>query len=153
MAKKFLTPVRPPALSSDPAVGPEGSIYYNSSSKKLRLSDGTSWQDLVGSGGGGSTTIEVRDTPPLSPTEGTIYYNTQERTFKGYNGIIWFDVAGPKELIDHVHYTDGYVRNADYGNYVDLGNYIVSMDGGNAFTNYSSAPNDDIIYGGNAYGN
>ena len=40
------------------------------------------------------------------------------------------------------------MRFADYGNYVEFGNYIVSMDGGTASTSYASAPNNDIIDGG-----
>ena len=151
LGKRFLTPVAPPALPSDPEIGVEGSIYYNTSIGALKVSDGTSWNTITSGGGGGSSqavSIEVRDSEP-SPYMGRIYFDSSENTIRAYNGHIWYDVAGPKELIDHDHYTDGYVRNADYGNYVEFNN-LVSMDGGTAFTSYASKPNDDIIDGGNA---
>jgi hypothetical protein len=152
MARKFLTPLAPPSLSTDPSTGIAGAIYYNTSSNVLKFYDGFEWQAIgAGSGGGGTTTtIQALDTAPESPSQGSIYFDIQEQTIKTFNGNIWYDVAGPKNLIDHVHYTDGYVRHADYGNYVEYGNYIVSMDGGTASTDYSSAPNDDIIDGGSA---
>ena len=96
--------------------------------------------------------IQQLDEAPNSPSQGDIYFDTIEQTIKTYNGTIWYDVAGPKELIDHQHYAgEGYVRHADYGNYVEFNN-VVSMDGGNASSNYSSAPNNDIIDGGTANG-
>ena len=153
MAKKFLTPVAPPALASDPASGVAGAIYYNTTSNALKFYNGTTWTAIgTGAGGGGTATgIQALDTAPESPSQGSIYFDTTEQTIKTYNGNIWYDVAGPKELIDHQHYAgEGYVKHADYGNYVEFGNYIVSMDGGTASSNYSSAPNNDIIDGGNS---
>lgn len=151
MSRKFLTPIAPPSLSSDPAQALAGAIYFNTSSNVLKFYNGTEWTEIgSGSGGGQSGLLEVLSEAPSSPTQGRIYFDSQEMTIKAYNGNIWYDVAGPKELIDHVHYSDGYVRHADYGNYVQYGNYIVSMDGGTASTDYSLAPNDDIIDGGNA---
>ena len=154
MARKFQTPIAPPALSSDPSEAVTGAIYFNTTSSVLKFYDGTAWAAIgTGSGGGGgtATAIQALDTAPSSPSQGTVYFDTTEQTIKTYNGNIWYDVAGPKELIDHQHYAgEGFVRHADYGNYVEFGNYIVSMDGGEASTNYSSAPNNDIIDGGAA---
>ena len=151
MAKKFLSPIAPPQLASDPESGVNGAFYYNTTSNVLKFYNGTAWV-AIGTGGGGSSTataIETLDTPPSSPSQGRVYFDTTEQTIKAYNGTIWYDVAGPKELIDHQHYAgEGFVRNADYGNYVEFGNYIVSMDGGTSSSNYSSAPNNDIIDGG-----
>lgn len=156
MARKFLSPVTPPALSSDPAVGPAGSIYYNTSLGALKISNGTIWETLTGGGGGSSSasSIQALDTAPSSPSMGSVYFDTSENTIKAYDGYVWYDVAGPKEILDHQHYAgEGFVRNVDYGNYVEFGNYIVSIDGGTALSDFSSAPNNDIIDGGNAYGN
>lgn len=150
MARKFLTPLAPPSLSTDPSSSIAGAIYYNTSDNVLKFYNGTAWQAIGAGGGGTATTIQALDTAPISPSQGSVYFDTQEQTIKTFNGTIWYDVAGPKNLIDHVHYTDGYVRHADYGNYVEYGNYIVSMDGGTASSDYSSAPNDDIIDGGSA---
>jgi hypothetical protein len=151
VAKKFLTPVTPPSLASDPASGVSGAIYYNTTSNVLKFYNGTAWS-AIGTGGGGSGTsnsLEVLDTAPNSPAQGRIYFDSAENTIKIYNGTIWYDVAGPKELLDHQHYAgDGLVRHVDYGQYVSELNYIVSMDGGTASSSYASAPNNDIIDGG-----
>ena len=154
MAKKFLTPVTPPTLASDPATGITGAIYYNTASNVLKYYNGSAWT-VIGSGGGGgggsSNSLEVLSNAPASPSKGRIYFDSSENTIKIYNGTIWYDVAGPKELLDHQHYAgEGLVRHVDYGQYVDELNYIVSMDGGTASTSYASAPNNDIIDGGSA---
>ncbi len=153
MARKFLTPVTPPSLASDPASGVAGAIYYNTTANVLKFYNGTTWS-AVGTGGGGSGTsnsLEVLDTAPNSPAQGRIYFDSAENTIKIYNGTIWYDVAGPKELLDHQHYAgEGLVRHVDYGQYVSELNYIVSMDGGTASSSYASAPNNDIIDGGSA---
>ena len=154
MARKFLTPIAPPALSSDPSNGTTGSIYYNTSLNALKYYNGSAWT-VIGSGGGGgggtgtSNALEVLSDAPSSPSQGRIYFDSTENTIKIYNGTIWYDVAGPKELLDHQHYAgDGLVRHVDYGQYVSELNYIVSMDGGTASSSYASAPNNDIIDGG-----
>ena len=146
MARKFLTPVTPPSLASDPVGGVAGAIYYNTTSNVLKFYNGTTWTAI---GSGTATTIQPLSTAPNSPTQGSIYFDTEEQTIKTYNGTVWYDVAGPKELLDHQHYAgDGLVRHVDYGQYVSDLNYIVSMDGGTASTSYASAPNNDIIDGG-----
>lgn len=152
MARKFLTPVTPPTLATDPASGVAGAIYYNTTSNVLKFYNGTTWTAIgTGVGGGAATTIQALDSAPNSPTQGSIYFDTEENTIKTYNGTIWYDVAGPKELLDHQHYAgEGLVRHVDYGQYVSDLNYIVSMDGGTASTSYASAPDNDIIDGGNA---
>jgi hypothetical protein len=150
VARKFLTPITPPALTADPSGGSAGSIYYNTVIGALKIYDGTTWSTLTG-GGGTTTAIQPLAEAPVSPTQGQVYFDTSENTIKAYNGTIWYDVAGPKELLDHQHYAgEGFVRHVDYGQYVSELNYIVSMDGGTASSDYSSAPNNDIIDGGNA---
>jgi hypothetical protein len=84
-------------------------------------------------------------TPPASPVTGQMYYNTEERTIKAYNGEIWYDVAGPKEILGHTHYTDGDIRTVDYGNYAANTDYVVSINGGGASTEFN-----DSIDGGTA---
>lgn len=145
MAKKFLTPITPPALSSDPAVAPAGSIYYNTAISALKISNGTIWETI--SGGGSTTSIQVSATAPSSPTEGTLYFDTLEGTVKVYNGYVWYDAGGPREIIDHTHYAgEGRVRDAWYGEYVV--DELVFIDGGTSSTVYS----DDIIDGGTSNG-
>ena len=149
MAKQFKTTIAPPSLSSDPTGTVAGEIYYNTTAGALKIYNGSTWSAIAGSGAANS--FEVLSTSPASPAQGRTYFDSSENTIKVYNGTIWYDVAGPKELIDHQHYAgEGLVKYADYGNYVEFGNYIVSMDGGTASTSYASAPNDDIIDGGAA---
>jgi hypothetical protein len=144
MAKKFLTPITPPALSADPSDVSAGSIYYNTVASALKIYNGTTWS-LV-SGGGSSNSIEVLNASPASPSQGRVYFDSTENTIKIYNGSIWYDVAGPKEMLDHQHYAgEGLVRYTVYGGYVDDTN-IVFMDGGTA----SSVFSNEIIDGGAA---
>lgn len=151
MAKQFKTPIAPPALNSDPSGTYAGEIYYNTVSGALKIFNGTTWSLLTGSGGGSGTSnsFEVLATAPSAPSQGRTYFDSSENTIKVFNGTIWYDVSGPKELLDHTHFAgEGGVRTLDYGNYVEYGNYIVSLDGGTATTDYTTTPNDDIIDGG-----
>jgi hypothetical protein len=154
MAKQFKTTIAPPALSTDPIGTYAGEIYYNTVSSALKIFNGSTWALLTGSGGEGtgtSNSFEVLPDAPVSPAQGRVYFDSSENTIKVYNGNIWYDVAGPKELLDHQHYAgEGLVRHVDYGQYVSDLNYIVSMDGGTASTSYASAPDNDIIDGGEA---
>lgn len=152
MAKKFLTPITPPALSADPAIGPVGSIYYNTTDSALKISNGTTWEAITAGGGGvGSiTSIQALSTAPNSPTRGTVYFDTLESTIKVFNGYVWYDAGGPKELIDHTHHTTysgvGLVKEAWYGDYVV--DDQIFINGGDSTTIFS----DDIIDGGTSNG-
>lgn len=142
MAKKFLTPITPPALSSDPSGGTAGSIYYNTVAGALKIYNGTTWAAISGSGAANS--IEVLNESPVSPAQGRVYFDSTENTIKIWNGNIWYDVAGPKEMLDHQHFAgDGFVRYAVYGGYVEDAN-VVFMDGGTSTSTFT----DDIIDGG-----
>lgn len=55
MAKRFLSTINLPKLSSDPGSGSEGEIYYNTTSDKVRFYNGSAWADLTSSGGGGAS--------------------------------------------------------------------------------------------------
>jgi hypothetical protein len=142
VAKKFLTPITPPALSSDPSGGTAGSIYYNTVAGALKIYNGTTWAAISGSGAANS--IEVLNESPVSPAQGRVYFDSTENTIKIWNGNIWYDVAGPKEMLDHQHFAgEGFVRYAVYGGYVDDTN-VVFMDGGTSTSTFT----DDIIDGG-----
>jgi hypothetical protein len=142
VAKKFLTPITPPALSSDPSGGTAGSIYYNTVAGALKIYNGTTWAAISGSGAANS--IEVLNESPVSPAQGRVYFDSTENTIKIWNGNIWYDVAGPKEMLDHQHFAgDGFVRYAVYGGYVEDAN-VVFMDGGTSTSTFT----DDIIDGG-----
>jgi hypothetical protein len=114
MSKRFLTPVAPPALGSDPANGVSGAIYYNTVLNKLKVYNGTSWTPI----GGAATALEVLPDDPETGVQGQIYFNSNQQTFRGFNGIVWYDVGGPKAILEHDHAIDGLVNSVDYGNYV-----------------------------------
>lgn len=146
MAKKFLTPLVPPRLASDPSGAVEGAIYYNTVVNSLKFYDGTTWSLIGGGGSGTSNALEVLEEAPSSPSQGRLYFDTTERTIKIYNGNIWYDVAGPKEILNHTHYAgEGPVRDVQYGGYVTSD--LVFVDGGNSGTTLFTG---DILDGGNA---
>jgi hypothetical protein len=141
MTKKFLTPIAPPALATDPSVATPGAIYYNSATGKLRIYSGSSWGNVA-------TGVAVLPEPPTTPALGELYFDTSENTFKGYNGQVWYDVAGPKEILEHTHsQSTGIVEEVTYGEYVDDSRIFASS--GTA----SSSFIDTYIDGGNASGN
>jgi hypothetical protein len=141
MSKKFLTPIAPPALSTDPSVAVPGAIYYNSATGKLRVYSGTEWGNV-------SSGVPVLAEAPVNPSLGELYFDTSENTFKGYNGQVWYDVAGPKEILEHTHNgTTGIVEEVNYGEYVDDSRIFANSG------NVSSSFINDYIDGGNASGN
>lgn len=145
MAKKFLTPVVPPVLTSDPSGGIEGAIYFNTSINALKFYNGTNWVEISQAGGAtAASSIRTLSTAPSSPEKGDVYFDTAENVIKMYNGVSWSDVGGPKSLLAHVHNYDGSVGYISYGEFVNTS--IVSYDAGNA----SSTTFNDILDGGNA---
>jgi hypothetical protein len=146
MAKKFLTPVVPPALSVDPANAVSGAIYYNTAVNSLKFYNGSTWSVIGTGAGGAANSITALSEAPSSPSAGKIYFDTVEQTIKFYNGYIWYDVAGPKEILDHTHYAgEGPVRDVQYSGYVT--DNLVFVDGGNSGTTLFTG---DIIDGGNS---
>lgn len=145
MAKKFLTPVVPPALSSDPS-GVAGGIYYNTSSNSLKFYNGSAWVALAASDGGSSATNLVINLSeaPSSPVKGQVYFNTVENVIKMYNGTSWSDVGGPKALLNHIHNYDGTVGYVSIGEFVP--DSVTAYDAGGAY----STTFNDILDGGGA---
>jgi hypothetical protein len=48
MAKRFLTPIALPSLSSDPFTTTAGALYFNSTDSTLKLYNGTAWVNVGG---------------------------------------------------------------------------------------------------------
>lgn len=48
MAKRFLTPVALPSLSSDPITTVTGAMYFNSVISKIKVYNGTGWESVGG---------------------------------------------------------------------------------------------------------
>jgi hypothetical protein len=60
MARKFLTPLSPPSLQSDPEFAIAGSIYYNTTSNLLKFYNGSSWVALTSGGSSENVLLEHR---------------------------------------------------------------------------------------------
>lgn len=54
MAKKFLTPLAAPSLSSAPSGAVQGWVYFDTTTQKFRVYTSSGWVDMevAGSGGG-----------------------------------------------------------------------------------------------------
>ncbi len=55
MAKRFLTPLNLPNLASDPETGAEGDLYFNTSTKTLKIYSNGVWSEVQGGGSSGAT--------------------------------------------------------------------------------------------------
>lgn len=71
MSRAFLTPIGAVPLSSNPASGTAGDIYYNSGDGTLRYYNGSSWTIVSTSSGATMST-----TAPSNPTNGQIWVDT-----------------------------------------------------------------------------
>jgi hypothetical protein len=98
MSKKFLTPVVPPSLGSDPAGAVSGAIYFNSGLNSLRYYDGSAWITIgAATEGAVANSVQIINSYSNSPQNGTIAYNTATNRFViAYNGI-WNEVAYKSE--------------------------------------------------------
>ena len=98
------------AKASDPTVDNDGDplnagdLYYNTSTNKMRVYDGSAWNDAIvdtngvvtktsatGSGELPSGTTAQRDG---SPSAGYIRFNSDEGSFEGYDGSAWGSIGG-----------------------------------------------------------
>jgi hypothetical protein len=57
MSTKALVPLNVLAKSSEPAGQRAGDLYFDTTTLKLRIYDGTLWNDIVGTGGAGQLQI------------------------------------------------------------------------------------------------
>jgi len=127
VARKFLTPLRPPVLSSDP-VGSEGDVYYNSVEKTLKLYDGWEWVAI------GTPTQQQSFVAPLvstysqgNHTNGAITFNTSTNRLAVYYGSAWNELAYVSEI--------GQGGGSSFPSYIDGGfattvAFADSLDGG-----------------------
>lgn len=90
-SRKFLVPANLLNLAEDPASGTSGDIYFNTTSDKLKIYDGTVWVEV---GAGGGSAITVSETAPVSPTIGDAWYQNTTGSFYVYDGSFWVEVNG-----------------------------------------------------------
>jgi hypothetical protein len=91
MTKKFLTGLRLVNLNSDPSVGSEGELYFNTSASVAKIYKSGLWSEL-GAGGGSETTVST--TEPVSPETGDAWYKNDTGEFYIYDGSYWVEVNG-----------------------------------------------------------
>jgi len=92
MAKKFLSTLKIVNLPSDPTVGSEGELYFNTSASVAKIYQAGAWSVLGAGGGGGSTTVST--TEPASPEIGDSWYKNDTGEFYIYDGTYWVEVNG-----------------------------------------------------------
>ena len=74
MATKLLSTQRIVNLSSDPASGSIGEIYFNTVDEELKVYTGSSWEPL----GGGESGVFYQANAPESPAIGDIWVDSDE---------------------------------------------------------------------------
>jgi hypothetical protein len=94
MAKKFLTSLKLVNLNSDPSVGSEGELYFNSSASVAKIYKSGAWSEL---GAGGGSNITVSTTEPVSPETGDAWYKNNTGELYIYDGTYWVEVNGVVE--------------------------------------------------------
>ena len=95
MAKKFLTGLTLVNLPSDPSVGSEGELYFNTSASVAKIYKEGAWSEL---GAGGGAAITVSTTEPASPNIGDAWYKNDTGEFYVYDGTYWVEVNGTISL-------------------------------------------------------
>jgi hypothetical protein len=58
MSTKALVPINVLAMGTEPAGQRTGDLYFDTSTQKLRIYDGTLWIDIIGTGGSAGQQID-----------------------------------------------------------------------------------------------
>jgi hypothetical protein len=96
MAKRFLTPINLSNLSSDPASGSEGDLYFNTTDNVVKIYIDSAWTELTGGGGGGA--ISVSASAPVIANEGDGWFDNTDGKFYVYDGSFWVEAAQTETL-------------------------------------------------------
>ena len=128
-SRKFLVPANLLNLDVDPTSGTSGDIYFNTTSDKLRIHDGTSWINV-----GGGSSITVSQTAPVDPVIGSGWFDNVTGDFFIYDGSFWVEVNGtienpPLTQEEIQDYAAPLLNHANHENvtatYDDLNNQII----------------------------
>jgi hypothetical protein len=92
MTKRLLSVQRIVNLSSDPATGNAGELYYNTAINAFKYYNGTSWSEIQG--GGGGATVTVSETAPVSPEVGDLWYDSSVAKLFIYYDSTWVEAGG-----------------------------------------------------------
>ena len=87
MTKRFLTPINLVNLSSDPATGSEGDLYFNTTDNVVKIYVDGVWTELQGGGGGGASVLYMAEQPDVTGLEiGTIWVDSNASVSGGGGG-------------------------------------------------------------------
>lgn len=93
MSKKYKVPINLVGLSSDPAEGSPGDIYFNTVSDVIKIYANDAWRDLSTYSGA----VIVGTTAPADPLEGQLWYDNDASQVFVYDGSYWVEIAlGPQ---------------------------------------------------------
>jgi len=147
MAKKFLTSLKLVNLNSDPSVGSEGELYFNSSASVAKIYKSGAWSEL-GAGGGSETTVST--TEPVSPVVGDAWYKNDTGEFYVYDGTYWVEVNGVVSLTQEQvqDYVAPMFTSASTTNitavYDDINN-VINLNTSGSLTSINSISSPDFI--------
>jgi hypothetical protein len=90
MAKKFLTPLGLVGLTSDPATGSEGQLYFNTTDDVVKVYANGAWTELTGGAGGeGASVIYSASQPDITGLNvGTIWVDSDAVITDGGGGTV-----------------------------------------------------------------
>jgi hypothetical protein len=91
MAKRLLSVQKIVNLSSDPATGSAGELYYNTTTNAFKYYNGTAWSEIQG---GGGAEVTVSETAPVSPSIGDLWYNSSVAKLFIYYDSTWVEAGG-----------------------------------------------------------
>jgi hypothetical protein len=138
MAKKFLTPLGLVGLTSDPATGSEGQLYFNTTDDVVRVYANGAWTELSGAGGEGASVIYSASQPDVTSLNvGTIWVDSDAVITGGGGGTV---TGGPSfqtiitspvsasivaqtsgEILTLVSGSNVYITNASANNSITIG--------------------------------
>ena len=86
ISKRFLQPINLLNSATDPSTADTGDFYYNTTTKRVRNYDGTSWTDV-------GTTTRVSSSPPAIKDVGDGWFDNTSGSFYIYDGTYWVEVT------------------------------------------------------------
>lgn len=132
-----------PALDNDGDALTAGDMYFNTTTNRMRVFDGSSWSDVAvdastvvsktsttGSAELPTGTTAQRDG---SPSAGYMRFNTTDGSFEGYNGTAWGAIGGgatggngEEAFIEHEHTIDENYSIQSGFNVISAGPLVIS---------------------------
>lgn len=101
------------ASPTEPVIKTQGMLWYDTTTKKLKLFDLGTWKDV-------GSRIEVGETLPTNPAAGTAFYRTTDTYFAIFDGNAWVEVALKADLAAHMADDTRHLTSAQQQQLLDL---------------------------------